>query len=102
MESDLSASLLRNDWEKHPGFPDYVARARLLQQNPVEQARGFERIAHAVVELLIGLKLRDGQPGRGATRTHLASQQPRGIFLRSKALYGVKEADGRDSLHATT
>ena len=29
-----------------------------------------------------------------------ASEQPRGIFLRSKALYGVKETDGRDSLHA--
>jgi hypothetical protein len=76
------------DWGKHRGFPDYEARAKLLQQNPVEGARGFDRIARAVVELLLGLTLRDGQPGRGATHSHFASQEPRGIFLRSKALYG--------------
>src|SRR6185436_12558159 len=74
------------DWGRHRGFPDYKKRAALLQSNPIEQARGFDRIATAVVELLVGLKLRAGQPGRGST-SRLPSQQPRGIFLRSKALY---------------
>ena len=101
-EEAKRADIRRGGYDcRHRGFPDYKTRAALLQSNPIEQARGFDRIATAVVELLVGLKLRAGQPGRGATtKSHLPSQQPRGIFLRSKALYGVKEADGRDSLHA--
>ena len=88
-----------HDWGAQTGFPDYAARSKLIRENPVEAARGFDRICRAVVELLIGLKLRESHFGRNATQVR-ASEQPRGIFLRSKALYGVKEADGRDSLHA--